>query len=295
MESMTSLPSAPMSLSRLLYFLRSFIDTTMRCSGAVPLSTTIFINAVLCAMMISKELRVSSLTWVSSEMTFLISSQCSSGFCLALVTCYWMKHHGAERRRRERLKAQGLVHVQGWVTPSQAAAINAIIKGVQAVWAPEAGTPAETVVATDAPTQDAFEAAGEGRAPEPAAVTSHRPVAEKQDEASPAAPRISSRMIARWRSQAVNHALHGLTAILEHLQRTSSHEGFTYAGIAALLSEEGYKLACCAEARRMSREGMSWRAVAKEFNRRAVPLPAPAKGKWTGPKLEALMQERGPA
>jgi hypothetical protein len=63
-----------------------------------------------------------------------------------------------QRRRRVRLKEQGRVHVQGWVMPAQATAINAIIKGRPAAWPP---TPEGAVdpkpSATDAPVQAALE------------------------------------------------------------------------------------------------------------------------------------------
>lgn len=46
-----------------------------------------------------------------------------------------------QHKRRERLKARGLVHVQGWVTPEQAGAIRAIMQGLPTVFHPE--TPPE--------------------------------------------------------------------------------------------------------------------------------------------------------
>ena len=36
---------------------------------------------------------------------------------------------GKQRCQRQRLKARGLVHVQGWVTPAQAEAIRQIMAG----------------------------------------------------------------------------------------------------------------------------------------------------------------------
>ncbi len=37
------------------------------------------------------------------------------------------RHAEKQQRYRQRLKAQGLVHVQGWVTPEQAAMIRRIM------------------------------------------------------------------------------------------------------------------------------------------------------------------------
>jgi hypothetical protein len=197
-----------------------------------------------------------------------------------------------QRRRRARLKEQGLVHLQGWVTPDQAAAINAIIEGRQAAWSPSPeGAADPKPSATDAPVRAALELEGAGRVLDAEPVTGHRPSTEKPDKGPPTTLRIGRRTTARCKSQAANHAPHGLTSILEHFQRTSRHEGFTYARSASLLSEEDYRLACRAEARRMSGQGLSWTAVAREFNSRAIPLPAPAKGKWSGPKLRALVSE----
>jgi hypothetical protein len=69
-----------------------------------------------------------------------------------------------QRRRRARLKEQGLVHLQGWVTPDQAAAINAIIEGRQAAWSPSPeGTADPKPSATDAPVRAALELEGAGR------------------------------------------------------------------------------------------------------------------------------------
>ena len=64
--------------------------------------------------------------------------------------------------------------------------------------------------------------------------------------------------------------------------------------IVSLLSVEANGLACGATARSLSRQGVSWSAVAKEFNRRPVPSPPPGKGRWTGPKLQALVDEPAP-
>jgi hypothetical protein len=83
-----------------------------------------------------------------------------------------------QRRRRERLKEQGLVHVQAWVTPAQAAAINAITEGLQA-----AGRRARKVLQTPsrrhqmhhAPVRAALELEGAGRVLDAEPVTCHRP------------------------------------------------------------------------------------------------------------------------
>ena len=41
-----------------------------------------------------------------------------------------------QRRHRERLKERGLVHVQGWVSPTQAVAIRAILRGEPVTYDP---------------------------------------------------------------------------------------------------------------------------------------------------------------
>jgi hypothetical protein len=42
-----------------------------------------------------------------------------------------------QRQRRQQLKAQGLVHIRGWVTPQQAAAIQSIMAGSAASYEPD--------------------------------------------------------------------------------------------------------------------------------------------------------------
>jgi hypothetical protein len=58
-----------------------------------------------------------------------------------------------------------------------------------------------------------------------------------------------------------------------------------------MLSERAYKLACRAEVTSLRKEGLSWPKVAKSFNDRSLPLPKPGRGKWSGPKLQALLED----
>jgi hypothetical protein len=102
--------------------------------------------------------------------------------------------------------------------------------------------------------------------------------------------RPSARTIQKWKDQAADRAAHGVSTVLEHFQRVSGEGEFGYANIPLLLSENGYKLACCAEIKLLLGEGFSWPKVAKVLNARAVPRPRPGKGKWTGPKVKALLE-----
>jgi hypothetical protein len=47
------------------------------------------------------------------------------------------KNRQQQRQHRQQLKAQGLVHIRGWVTPQQAQAINAIMAGNTVSYAPD--------------------------------------------------------------------------------------------------------------------------------------------------------------
>jgi hypothetical protein len=197
-----------------------------------------------------------------------------------------------QHRRRARLKQQGFVHVQGWVSPHQAAAIKAIMRSLPTIYQPEideqeasARSAGGDMSSSTAPTM-AHPASG----PITEAVTSHPPGVTPEPPGKPAkVRRPSARTIRKWKDQAADRAPHGLSAVLEHFQRVSGEGDFGYAHIPLLLSENGYKLACCAEIKRLLGEGLSWLKIAKVFNARALPRPRPDKGKWTGPKVKALM------
>jgi hypothetical protein len=126
----------------------------------------------------------------------------------------------------------------------------------------------------------------EGRPP-------HAPPSHREEVSAPEAHPVrtrkpSARKIKQWKDQAAERVSLGLSAVLEHFRRVSGDEGFSYASVPLLLSDRGYKLASRAEAVILRDEGMSWPKIAKEFNQRS--LPAPDKGKWTGPKLRALVE-----
>jgi hypothetical protein len=77
-----------------------------------------------------------------------------------------------QRRRRERLKEQGLVHVQGWVSPDQAAAIKAIMQGLPTLFQPEVTTAIRDRASV--PPQTSPVRAGEGSGAKAETVTCHR-------------------------------------------------------------------------------------------------------------------------
>jgi hypothetical protein len=197
-----------------------------------------------------------------------------------------------QRRRRERLKEQGLVHVQGWVSPDQAAAIKAIMQGLPTLFQPEIDGQETSARSADGDmsSSSALTVAQEASGPIPEAVTYHPLGAAPEPQVKPVRiRRPSARTIQKWKDQAADRAAHGVSAVLEHFQRVSGEGEFGYANIPLLLSENGYKLACCAEIKRLLGEGFSWPKVAKVLNARTVPRPRPGRGKWTGPKVKALM------
>jgi hypothetical protein len=193
-----------------------------------------------------------------------------------------------QRHRRERLKKQGLVHVQGWVSPDQAAAIKAIMQGLPTLFQPKVTTAIQD--RAYAPPQTSPVPAGEGSGAKVETVTCHHIESSPEQKPKARPPRISPKTIKKWKDQADSRAARGLTVILEHFQRTSHYEDWTYAVLGNLLPPGSYRLACRAEAMILHEEqGLSWTAIAKVFNARGLPRPRPDKGKWTGPKVKALL------
>lgn len=171
-----------------------------------------------------------------------------------------------QQRRRERLRARGWVHVQGWVTPAQAEAIRAIMQDRPVAYKPE-----------EQPVTDHQPAA-----PEP------KPAQEPIPAKGAAGP--SRQTIAKWKREAEKRIHNGLTAILDHFNEHIRYEGMSYAGIRDLLSEADYEIACRVEIRTMQGQGLNGAAIAKALNQKAVPPPARSgKGTWTVRQVRALM------
>jgi hypothetical protein len=181
-----------------------------------------------------------------------------------------------QQRRRERLQHQGLEHVQGWVTPDKAQAIRAIMQGLPTVW-----NPAPEDIAQDTP-----EAVGRDISRAAAPEIQTKPDAAPQKTRQP-----SAKTVKKWREQAEGKAPQGVSAVLACFQRVSGDSEIDYDSVPNMLSERAYKLACRAEVRSLRKEGLSWPKIAKSFNQRSLPLPKPGRGKWSGPRLRALLED----
>jgi hypothetical protein len=79
--------------------------------------------------------------------------------------------------------------------------------------------------------------------------------------------------------------------LLEHFWRAGGDNKIDYNSVPLMISERSYWLACRAEVTVLRKQGLSWPKVARAFNARALPLPKPGKGKRSGPKLRALMEQ----